>query len=237
MQYFLHISVMVTEKTDTTSNMKKTIVMLACALAIGTASAQENATTKSKWNPWSEFLCGISFLDGSQGFTDHMHTHHSELDYRSVYMPSAQIGVAIGVNYQRLSLGMHISANLNSAKANNQLVRKQDNLLYLDLGYRFDLGKGIHLEPTAGFGLGSSEIFLSSARGGVDYVNSFTTGNLIVPLTLNFWYGQKKAVGLYLQYIISVAQPGKAIITGLETEVDNLSFHPSTLTLGYKLRF
>lgn len=237
MQYFLHISVMVTEKNRHNNYMKKTIVMLACALAIGTASAQENATAKSKWNPWGEFLCGISFLDGSQGFTDYMQTHHSELDYRSVYMPSAQIGVAIGVNYQRLTLGMHLSANLNSAKANNQLVRKQDNLLYLDLGYRFDLGKGLFLEPTAGFGLGSSEIFLSSARGGFDYVNSFTTGNLIVPLTLNFWYGQKKAVGLYLQYIISVAQPGKAIITGLETEVDDLSFHPSTLTLGTMFRF
>ena len=214
--------------------MKNTIIMLACALAIGTASAQENETAKSKWNAWTEFHCGISFLDGSQGFTDYMQTYHPELDYRSTYMPPAQIGTAVGVNYQNFSIGMHINVNGSSATTNNQLVKKQDNLLHLALGYRFDLGKGLFLEPAAGFGISTSEIFLSSARGGTDYVNSFTTGNLIVPLTLNFWY--KKSVGFYLQYLISV-KTGKAHITGLETEVDNLNFHPATLTLGYKLRF
>ena len=219
--------------------MKKVIVMLAAVLAIGAASAQENEAGKQKINPWIEFNLGISFLDGSDGFTDHMQTYHPTLDYRSAYSAAAQIGVGLGMEYRRFTLGIHLNGmadNIFSVK--NQLVKKQDNLYHLDLGYRFDLGKNYTLEPTAGFGVCISDIFLSSSRGGTDYVNSFSTVNLALPLTINFWHGKNgKEVGLYVQYIISVGQVGKAHITGLDTEVDDLNFLPATLTLGWKYRF
>jgi hypothetical protein len=194
---------------------------------------------RQKINPWIEFNLGISFLDGSNGFTDHMQTYHPTLDYRSAYSAAAQIGVGLGMEYRRFTLGMHLNGMANNIfSVKNQLVKKQDNLYHIDLGYRFDLGKNYTLEPTAGFGVCVSDIFLSSSRGGTDYVNSFSTANFAVPLTINFWHGKNgKEVGLYVQYIISVGQVGKAHITGLDTEVDDLNFLPATLTLGWKYRF
>ena len=219
--------------------MKKVIVMLAAVLAIGAASAQENEAGKQKISPWIEFNLGVSFLNGSNGFTDHMQTYHPTLDYRSAYSVAAQIGIGLGVEYRRFTLGIHLNGmadNILSVK--NQLVKKQDNLYHIDLGYRFDLGKNYTLEPAAGFGVCVSDIFLSSSRGGADYVNSFSTANFAVPLTINFWHGKNgKDIGLYVQYIISVGQVGKAHITGLDTEVDDLNFLPATLTLGWKYRF
>lgn len=213
--------------------------MLAAVLAIGTASAQENEAGIQKINPWIEFNLGVSFLNGSNGFTDHMQTYHPTLDYRSAYSAAAQLGVGVGVEYRRFTLGMHLNGMAdNILFVKNQLVKKQDNLYHLDLGYRFDLGKNYTLEPTAGFGVCISDIFLSSSRGGTDYVNSFSTVNLALPLTINFWHGKNgKKVGLYVQYIISIGQVGKAHITGLDTEVDDLNFLPATLTLGWKYRF
>ena len=219
--------------------IKSLAVLTLSVMLIGTASAQENEAGKQKINPWIEFNLGVSFLDGSDGFNDHMQTYHPTLDYRSVYSAAAQIGVGLGVEYRRFTLGIHLNGmadNILSVK--NQLVKKQDNLYHLDLGYRFDLGKNYTLEPTAGFGVCISDIFLSSSRGGTDYVNSFSTANLALPLTINFWHGKNgKEIGLYVQYIISVGQVGKAHITGLDTEVDDLNFLPATLTLGWKYRF
>ena len=220
-----------------THHIIKSLAALALsAMLIGTASAQENEAGKQKINSWIEFNLGVSFLNGSDGFNDHMQTYHPTLDYRSVYSAAAQIGVGLGVEYRRFTLGIHLNGmadNILSVK--NQLVKKQDNLYHLDLGYRFDLGQNYTLEPTAGFGLGVSDIFLSSSRGGTDYVNSFSTANLALPLTINFWHGKNgKEIGLYVQYIISVGQVGKAHITGLDTEVDDLNFLPATLTLGWK---
>lgn len=224
--------------------MKHHIIKFLTALALGamlggTASAQENETGKQKNNPWIEFNLGVSFLNGSNGFTDHMQTYHPTLDYRSAYSVAAQIGIGLGVEYRRFTLGIHLNGMAdNILFVKNQLVKKQDNLYHLDLGYRFDLGKNYTLEPTAGFGVSVSDIFLSSSRGGTDYVNSFTTANFAVPLTINFWHGKNgKDIGLYVQYIISVGQIGKAHITGLDTEVDDLNFLPATLTLGWKYRF
>ncbi|MBR4715954.1 MAG: hypothetical protein IKP34_07230 [Bacteroidales bacterium] len=220
-------------------NIKQTALLLACLLAVGTVSSQENEAGKRKVNPWAEFNLGVNFLDGSKGFNDHMQTYHPTLDYRSAYSAAAQIGVGLGMEYRRFTLGIHLNGmadNILSVK--NQLVKKQDNLYHLDLGYRFDLGKNYTLEPTAGFGVCISDIFLSSSRGGTDYVNSFSTVNFAVPLTINFWHGKNgKDSGLYVQYIISVGQVGKAHITGLDTEVDDLNFLPATLTLGWKYRF
>ena len=219
--------------------IKSLAVLTLSAMLIGTASAQENEAGKQKINPWIDFNLGVSFLNASDAFNDHMQTYHPTLDYRSVYSAAAQIGVGLGVEYRRFTLGIHLNGmadNILSVK--NQLVKKQDNLYHLDLGYRFDLGKNYTLEPTAGFGLGVSDIFLSSSRGGTDYVNSFSTANLALPLTINFWHGKNgKEIGLYVQYIISVGQVGKAHITGLDTEVDDLNFLPATLTLGWKYRF
>ena len=219
--------------------IKSLAVLTLSVMLIGTASAQENEAGKQKINPWIEFNLGVSFLDGSDGFNDHMQTYHPTLDYRSAYSAAAQIGVGLGMEYRRFTLGIHLNGmadNILSVK--NQLVKKQDNLYHLDLGYRFDLGKNYTLEPTAGFGVCISDIFLSSSRGGTDYVNSFSTANFAVPLTINFWHGKNgKEVGLYVQYIISVGQVGKAHITGLDTEVDDLNFLPATLTLGWKYRF
>ena len=219
--------------------IKSLAVLTLSAMLIGTASAQENEAGKQKINPWIEFNLGVSFLNGSDGFNDHMQTYHPTLDYRSVYSAAAQIGVGLGVEYRRFTLGIHLNGmadNILSVK--NQLVKKQDNLYHLDLGYRFDLGKNYTLEPTAGFGVCISDIFLSSSRGGTDYVNSFSIANFAVPLTINFWHGKNgKDLGLYVQYIISVGQVGKAHITGLDTEVDDLNFLPATLTLGWKYRF
>ncbi len=219
--------------------IKSLAVLTLSVMLIGTASAQENEAGKQKINPWIEFNLGVSFLDGSDGFNDHMQTYHPTLDYRSAYSAAAQIGVGLGMEYRRFTLGIHLNGmadNILSVK--NQLVKKQDNLYHLDLGYRFDLGKNYTLEPTAGFGVCISDIFLSSSRGGTDYVNSFSTANLALPLTINFWHGKNgKEVGLYVQYIISVGQVGKAHITGLDTEVDDLNFLPATLTLGWKYRF
>ena len=219
--------------------IKSLAILTLGAMLIGTASAQENEAGKQKINPWIEFNLGVSFLNGSDGFNDHMQTYHPTLDYRSAYSAAAQLGVGVGVEYRRFTLGMHLGGmadNILSVK--NQLVKKQDNLYHIDLGYRFDLGKNYTLEPTAGFGVCISDIFLSSSRGGTDYVNSFSTANFAVPLTINFWHGKNgKDIGLYVQYIISVGQVGKAHITGLDTEVDDLNFLPATLTLGWKYRF
>ena len=94
----------------------------------------------------------------------------------------------------------------------------------------------MHLDGTADNII--SVIFLSTSRGGTDYVNSFSSANYIVPLTVNLLYAKRRLdAGLYLQYIISVGHIGKAHITGLATEVDDLNFQPSTLTLGWKYRF
>ena len=219
--------------------IKSLAVLTLSTMLIGTASAQENEAGKQKINPWIEFNLGVSFLNGSDGFNDHMQTYHPTLDYRSAYSAAAQIGVGLGMEYRRFTLGIHLNGmadNILSVK--NQLVKKQDNLYHLDLGYRFDLSKNYTLEPTAGFGVCISDIFLSSSRGGTDYVNSFSTANLALPLTINFWHGKNgKEIGLYVQYIISVGQVGKAHITGLDTEVDDLNFLPATLTLGWKYRF
>ena len=219
--------------------IKSFVVFVLGAMLVGTASAQENEVGKQKINPWIEFNLGVSFLNGNDGFNDHMQAYHPTLDYRSAYSAAAQIGVGVGVEYRQFTLGMHLNGmadNILSVK--NQLVKKQDNLYHLDLGYRFDLGKNYTLEPAAGFGVGVSDIFLSSSRGGTDYVNSFSTANFAVPLTINFWHGKNgKEIGLYVQYIISVGQVGKAHITGLDTEVDDLNFLPATLTLGWKYRF
>ena len=219
--------------------IKSLAVLTLSTMLIGTASAQENEAGKQKINPWIEFNLGVSFLNGSDGFNDHIQTYHPTLDYRSAYSAAAQIGVGLGMEYRRFTLGIHLNGmadNILSVK--NQLVKKQDNLYHLDLGYRFDLSKNYTLEPTAGFGVCISDIFLSSSRGGTDYVNSFSTVNFAVPLTINFWHGKNgKDIGLYVQYIISVGQVGKAHITGLDTEVDDLNFLPATLTLGWKYRF
>ena len=219
--------------------IKSLAVLTLSTMLIGTASAQENEAGKQKINPWIEFNLGVSFLNGSDGFNDHMQTYHPTLDYRSAYSAAAQIGVGLGMEYRRFTLGIHLNGmadNILSVK--NQLVKKQDNLYHLDLGYRFDLSKNYTLEPMAGFGVCISDIFLSSSRGGTDYVNSFSTVNFAVPLTINFWHGKNgKDIGLYVQYIISVGQVGKAHITGLDTEVDDLNFLPATLTLGWKYRF
>lgn len=102
--------------------------------------------------------------------------------------------------------------------------------------YRIPIAKILTLEPTVGIGFGTSDIFLSTSRGGADYVNSFTTGNFIVPLTLNIT-DVGKEVGIYLQYIVSAGQIGTTRITGLETEVDGLHFQPTTLTFGVKYHF
>ena len=219
--------------------IKSFAVFVLGTMLVGTASAQENEAGKQKINPWIEFNLGVSFLEGSNGFTDHMQTYHPTLDYRSAYSAAAQIGVGVGVEYRRFTLGMHLNGMAdNILFVKNQLVKKQDNLYHLDLGYRFDLGKNYTLEPTAGFGVCISDIFLSSSRGGTDYVNSFSIANFAVPLTINFWHGKNgKDLGLYVQYIISVGQVGKAHITGLDTEVDDLNFLPATLTLGWKYRF
>ena len=219
--------------------IKSLAILTLGAMLIGTASAQENEAGKQKINPWIEFNLGVSFLNGSNGFTDHMQTYHPTLDYRGAYSAAVQLGVGVGVEYRRFTLGLHLGGmadNIFSVK--NQLVKKQDNLYHIDLGYRFDLGKNYTLEPTVGFGVCISDIFLSSSRGGADYVNSFSTANFAVPLTINFWHGKNgKDIGLYVQYIISVGQVGKAHITGLDTEVDDLNFLPATLTLGWKYRF
>lgn len=219
--------------------IKSFAVFVLGAMLVGTASAQENEAGKQKINPWIEFNLGVSFLNGSDGFNDHMQTYHPTLDYRSAYSAAAQLGVGVGVEYRRFTLGMHLNGMAdNILFVKNQLVKKQDNLYHLDLGYCFDLGKNYTLEPAAGFGVCVSDIFLSSSRGGADYVNSFSTANLALPLTINFWHGKNgKEVGLYVQYIISVGQVGKAHITGLDTEVDDLNFLPATLTLGWKYRF
>ena len=214
--------------------------MLAAVLAIGAASAQENKVEKPKWDVWADLHFGASFLDGSKGFSNYMQSNLPALDYRSTYLGAIQGGVGVGVAYGRFTLGLYVDrADGSSAVAEkNQLVKKQDNLYHIDLGYRFSLGKNYTLEPAAGFGVCVSDIFLSSSRGGADYVNSFSIGNFAVPLTINFWHGKNgKDIGLYVQYIISVGQGGKAHITGLDTEVDDLNFLPATLTLGWKYRF
>lgn len=214
------------------------VVLLACVLAVGTANAQESEK-KSNWGVWTDFHFGASFLDGNQGFSDYMQANHPTLDYRSSYLGALTGGVGAGVEYRKLTLGLYVDAagGNNSVAVKNQLVKKDDALFHLDLGYRIPIAKILTLEPTAGFGIGTSDIFLATSRGGADYVNSFTTGNFIVPLTLNFTACDNGGdVGIYLQYIVSVGQIGTTRITGLETEVDGLHFQPATLTFGVKYR-
>lgn len=215
------------------------VVLLACVLAVGTANAQESEK-KSDWGVWTDFHFGASFLDGSHGFSDYMQANHPALDYRSSYLGAITGGVGAGVEYRNLTLGLYVDAagGSNSVAVKNQLVKKDDALFHLDLGYRIHIAKILTLEPTAGIGFGTSDIFLATSRGGADYVNSFTTANLIVPLTLNFTAVSKIGdVGIYLQYIVSAGQIGTTHITGLETEVADLHFKPTTLTFGVKYRF
>ena len=124
-----------------THHIIKSLAALALsAMLIGTASAQENEAGKQKINSWIEFNLGVSFLNGSDGFNDHMQTYHPTLDYRSVYSAAAQIGVGLGVEYRRFTLGIHLNGmadNILSVK--NQLVKKQDNLYHLDLARRYRL--------------------------------------------------------------------------------------------------
>ena len=215
----------------------KGFMLLACMLAGGAVGAQENKAEKPKWDVWADLHFGASFLDGSKGFTDYMQSNLPSLDYRSSYLGAIQGGVGAGVEYGRFSLGLYVDrADGSSGVAvKNQLVKKDDMHFHLDFGYRITLAKLLILEPSAGFGVSTSDIFLSTSRGGADYVNSFTTGNFIVPLTLNFTtVGKEGDVGIYLQYIVSAGQIGTTRITGLETEVDGLHFQPTTLTLGVK---
>ena len=218
----------------------KGFMLLACMLAGGAVGAQENKVVKPKWDVWADLHFGASFLDGSKGFTDYTQSNLPSLDYRSTYLGALQGGVGAGVEYGRFTLGLYVDrADASSGVAvKNQLVKKDDMHFHLDFGYRITLAKLLILEPSAGFGVSTSDIFLSSSRSGTDYVNSFSTANLAVPLTINFWHGKNgKDIGLYVQYIISVGQVGKAHITGLDTEVDDLNFLPATLTLGWKYRF
>ena len=217
----------------------KGFVLLVCMLAGGAVGAQENKAEKPKWDVWADLHFGASFLDGSKGFTDYMQSNLPALDYRSSYLGAIQGGVGAGVEYGRFSLGLYVDrADGSSGVAvKNQLVKKDDMHFHLDFGYRITLAKLLILEPSAGFGVSTSDIFLSTSRGGADYVNSFTTGNFIVPLTLNFTtVGKEGDVGIYLQYIVSAGQIGTTRITGLETEVDGLHFQPTTLTFGVKYR-
>ncbi|MBQ8702983.1 MAG: hypothetical protein IJ524_01245 [Bacteroidales bacterium] len=215
------------------------IALLACMLAMGTASAQEPQARTPRWDVWADLHFGASFLDGSKGFTDYMLANQPALDYRSTYLGAVQGGIAAGVEYGRFTLGLYAEIAEGSGVAvRNQLVKKDDVLFHLDLGYRFPLGRVLTLEPTAGFGVGSSDILLTTSRGGADYVNAFTAGNFVVPLTLNLTAAGKDGdVGIYVQYIVSAGQIGAAHITGLETEVDGLNFQPATLTFGAKYRF
>ena len=217
----------------------KGFVLLACMLAGGAVSAQENKAEKPKWDVWADLHFGASFLDGSKGFSDYMQSNLPALDYRSTYLGAIQGGVGAGMEYGRFTLGLYVDrADGSSGVAvKNQLVKKDDMHFHLDFGYRITLAKILILEPSAGFGVSTSDIFLSTSRGGADYVNSFTTGNFIVPLTLNFTaVGKEGDIGIYLQYIVSAGQIGTARITGLETEVDGLHFQPATLSFGVKYR-
>ena len=217
----------------------KGFVLLACMLAGGAVGAQENKAEKPKWDLWVDLHFGASFLDGSKGFTDYMQSNLPALDYRSTYLGAIQGGVGVGMEYGRFTLGLYVDrADVSSDVAvKNQLVKKDDMNSHLDFGYRITLAEHLILEPSAGFGVSTSDIYLATSRGGADYVTSFTTGNFIVPLTLNFTaVGKDDDVGIYLQYIISAGQIGTARITGLETEVDGLHFRPATLTFGVKYR-
>lgn len=220
--------------------MKKVAIAAATLmLLVGAASAQENEAGNRKVNFWIEFHYGVGVLDGSKGFTNHMQTHHPTIDYRSTYTSPIQIGEGFGIEYRQVTLGLKIegmAGSMNSVE--NQFCKKEDYLYHMDLGYRFKLGLGLTLEPTAGFGVGLSDIYLATSRGGTDYVNSFSTANYIVPLVLNLTAGKNGTeYGIYVQYIICAGQIGKAHITGLATEVDDLYFQPTMLSFGAKCRF
>ena len=217
----------------------KGFVLLACMLTGGAVSAQENKADKPKWDVWVDLHFGSSFLDGNKGFTDYMQSNLSALDYRSTYLGALQGGIGAGMEYGRFTVGLYVDrADVSSGVAvKNQLVKKDDMNSHLDFGYRITLAEHLILEPSAGFCVSTSDIYLATSRGGADYVTSFTTRNYIVPLTLSFTaVGKDDDVGIYLQYIISAGQIGTARITGLETEVDGLHFHPATLTFGIKYR-
>ncbi|MBP5528078.1 MAG: hypothetical protein J6X79_06485 [Bacteroidales bacterium] len=215
--------------------MKKVAIVAAVMLLMGSASAQEKEAGKKDWNLRIEFSDGMNVLGGSKGFAEYMHTYNPGLDYRGKSGTAVQLGFAFSVEYRRLALGLHCDGMEGfSNRVTNQYVKKEDGQYFLDLGYRFDVGLGLTLEPTAGFGIGISEIYLATSRSGADYVNSFSTACFIVPLTLNLMSGH---CGIFVQYSIDAGQIGKAHITGLETEVDNLRFRPATLTFGTKVRF
>lgn len=218
----------------------KCIVVLACLLAAGMANAQESESGKPRWDFWIDFHFGANFLDGSRGFTDYMQSTHPSLDYRNAYIGWEMVGLGYGVEYRGFTLGMFLDAALGSSgtAVKNQYVKKDDRNFHLDLGYRIPLGKLFTLEPTAGFGVSMSDIVLSTSRGGADYVNSFSTVNYIVPLTISMTTDMRGGdVGIYLQYIIGAGQIGTTHVTGLDTEVADLHFQPSTLTFGCKYRF
>ena len=215
--------------------MKKVAIAAAIMLLMGTASAQDNEAKKKDWSLWIEFNDGMNLIGGGKGFSEYMHTYNPTLDYRGETSTAAQFGFALGVEYRRFALGLHCDGMQGFFnRVERQYVRKRDGQYFIDFGYRFDIGLGLTLEPAAGFGIGFSEIYLASSRGGADYVNSFSTANLVVPLTLNLMSGH---YGVFVQYSIGAGQIDKAWITGLETRVDNLKFRPATLTFGTRFRF
>ena len=218
--------------------IKSLAVFVFGAMLIGTASAQENEAKKKNWNTWIEVNYGVNLLDGSKGFADYMKAQYPVLDYHSSYIFSGVFGIGVGMEYRRFTFGLYADGQGGSTAIKNQYVKKDDVLSHIDLGYRFDLGKGFALHPTAGFGFSTSYILFSTSRGGADYVNAFTARNYVVPLTLNFMAGKNGTeYGVYLQYLLGAGPLGKTLVTGLETEVDGLHFQPSTLTLGCRIRF
>ncbi|MCR4659263.1 MAG: PorT family protein [Bacteroidales bacterium] len=220
--------------------MKKTIIILAAMVLIGgTATAQEEKAKKSTSFD-VEIGGGAGFGNLNGNLADFMAANHPASDYKETIPLSVQIHLADVFKWRNLCIGLHANVESSySASVANQYTESENALAFLSLGYDINLCKNFSVQPNVGFGVSSSQTYLASKRSGVDFVQSYTTSNLIVPLTLNLWWNveDEAQFGFYLGYNLNIKQVGSTCITGLESEVDGLRLTPTSFNAGILCRF
>ncbi|MBR1849920.1 MAG: outer membrane beta-barrel protein [Bacteroidales bacterium] len=220
--------------------MKKTISLLfAVALLATTAMAQEQEHNSNPWGFNVEFDLGLSAIGGFGNSTDHFAATLPQIDYKQHPTAFAHIGLSDVINYKRFQIGLNIAWSTGGIYSYaNQYIERNDYHVWLDLGYNFKLSKTLSLNPMVGFGTATSTSYVASGRSGSDYVGSFTSNNLAVPLTLKLWYNYDDlAIGFFVRYTLFPTQIGETTITGLESKVDGLRIEPAALTAGIAFCF
>lgn len=213
-------------------------VILFCFAGVGIGYSQTNSAF------YHQVSFGVNALPGVSGFDRHM--SENTVHYPDSYVPTFQVGYTFGVAFNKtLFLGVNAGMNygIHNFKA-SQYKKKDDILTYLDFNYKFLRKNMISCDAGIGFGTSVSNIFASYVDNGKDVLLSFQSIHCIMPLSFTMWVGDNDAtervgnkLGVFLQYMISMAQIGETKVTGLSSKLNNVSIVPATLTLGLKYQF